>query len=201
MMPQEIEAKFLNVNIDEVRASLKVAGAELEKPMRLMKRVLFDYPDKRFQDGGNSKRLRVRDEGDKTTITYKQHGENKYAHELETTIGSFDGMVSILKAIGLEVFTYQESKRETWRLDNVEVVIDEWPWLNPYIEIEGPDEQSIQIVAKKLGFEWSYAKFGSTDTAYRYQYEGMKQTDSIGDLPDIKFDMPLPQYLKDRMRA
>jgi adenylate cyclase, class 2 len=200
-MQQEIEAKFLNVNIEEIRARLTGLGAKCEQPMRLMRRIHFDYPDQRFQKNGHTRRLRVRDEGDKVTVTYKAKNETNYSYELETTVGSYDDMVAIFKAIGLEAFTDQESKRETWEYKNVEVVIDEWPWLHPYIEIEGPDEASIQGVAKELGLDWNNAGFGSVDTAYMAQYKGMKEDDSVGDIPEVKFDMPVPQYFKDREKA
>ena len=199
-MPLEIEAKFLRVNHDEIRAKLVAAGAKLEHPMRLMRRELFDYPDGRFQKKHLTERLRIRDEGDKVTITYKNSKtESDYVHEIETTVGSYENMNQLLKAIGLEVFSYQESKRETWQLGNVEVVLDEWPWLDTYIEIEGPAEDDIKIVASQLGFDWSDAKFGSVDTAYCEQYPKMSEQESIGDLPEVRFNEPLPAYLKQRM--
>lgn len=198
-MQQEIEAKFLNIDPEQIRAKLKEAGAILEQPMRLMRRVQFDYPDMRYKNDNYTERLRVRDEGNKVTTTYKKKNDTNYTYELETTVGSFDDMVNIYKAIGLKDFSYQESKRETWNLDGVEVVIDEWPWLNTYIEIEGLDEPSIKVAAEKLALEWRNAKFGSVDTAYMDQYKGMKETDSIGEVPEARFDTPLPQYLKDKL--
>lgn len=41
-MNTEIEAKFTDVDIEDVRTRLKNAGATLEHPMRLMRRVLID---------------------------------------------------------------------------------------------------------------------------------------------------------------
>jgi adenylate cyclase class 2 len=200
-MQQEIEAKFLHVDIAQVRAKLAAAGAHCEQPMRLMRRMHFDYPDQRFQKNNHARRLRVRDEGDKVTMTYKARNETNYTYEIETTVGSYDETVAILKAIDLEAFTDQESRRETWIYKNVEVVIDEWPWLEPYIEIEGPDENSIKAAAKDLGFEWKDARFGSVDTAYMDQYKGMKESDSVGDLAVVKFDLPVPKYFKDRIKV
>lgn len=198
-MPTEIEAKFLNIDIDDVRRKLKAAGAQVEHPMRLMRRDQFDHADERYKKGHYSERLRIRDEGDKLTMTYKKSSpDSNYAHELETTIGSYNETKNLLEAVGLHSFSYQESKRETWHLDDVEVVIDEWPWVNPYIEIEGPSEKSIQTAAAKLGFDWSDAKYGSVDTAYMAQYPKMTKQDSIGDVAEVKFGLPVPQYLVDR---
>jgi len=196
-LPQEIEAKFLHVDHDEVRVRLEKAGAIVTHPMRLMRRNLFCRPEDRHKEVFLTEKLRLRDEGDKITFTYKKKSsDSPYAHELETTVGSYDDMKQILFAIGLETYSYQESKRETWRIDDVEIVLDEWPWLDTYIEIEGPNESAIQAVAQKLGFNWKDACFGSVDTAYRAQYLKMAKEDSIANVPEVRFSDPLPEYLK-----
>jgi adenylate cyclase class 2 len=199
-MPTEIEAKFLDVSPDDIRERLTGVGAVCEHPMRLMRRDLFDHADGRYRKGQNTERLRIRDEGNKLTMTYKKSSaDSNYPTEIETVVGSYEATKQLLTAIGLGSFSCQESKRETWRLDDVEVVIDEWPWLKPYIEIEGPSEESIQAAASKLGFDWSDARFGSVDTAYRSQYPKMTKEDSIGDVSEVRFDLPVPDFLKERM--
>ena len=66
-MKTEIEAKFVKLDIDDVRARLEQAGATLEQPMRMMRRQTFDP----VSDSAH-RYVRVRDEGDKVTMTYKQ---------------------------------------------------------------------------------------------------------------------------------
>lgn len=199
-MQTEIEAKFLKVNHDEVRAKLKSLGAKLEQPMRLMRRELFDHADDRYQKHFLTERLRIRDEGDKITITYKKSNpDSDYAFEVEAVVSSYDEISKLLQAIGMHSYSFQESKRETWHFGNVEVVLDEWPWLDPYIEIESSNETAIKNATKKLGFDWKNAKFGSVDTAYMAQYPKMTDEDSIGFVPIVKFGEPMPSYLKDRL--
>jgi adenylate cyclase class 2 len=199
-MPVEIEVKFLDVDIDDIRKRLADAGADLEHPMRLMRRDMLDHADNRYSNGHFAERLRIRDEGDKCTMTYKLHRDDSpYPIELETTIGSYDATKQLFEAIGFHSTSYQESKRETWHLDDVEVVIDQWPWTKSYIEIEGQKESDIKAAAKKLGFDWKDAKFGSADTVYRAEYLKMTDKDSIGDVADVRFELPIPQYFKDRM--
>lgn len=198
-MRQEIECKFLNVSHDDIRSKLRALGAELVTPMRLMHRTMFDYPDRRFQEKTPKQRLRIRDEDDKVTITYKRSNGN-YPYEAETTIGSYEEMEKILIAVGLENYSYQESKRETWYYNETEIELDEWPWIKPYIEIEGKSEESIKETAKKLGFDWADAKFGSVDTVYMDQFPGMTVDESVGDLPEVRFDMPIPDYFKKRQK-
>jgi len=193
-MQQEIEAKFLSTDHDVIRQKLTSLGATCEQPMRTMRRVTFDNAAMKAKNGW----IRVRDEGDKVTVTYKQVNELSAdgVHEIETTVGSFDDMVAILRATELAGGSFQESKRETWHLGDVEVVLDEWPWLKPYIEIEGPSEAAIQDVAQRLRLDWSQAQFGDVMVAYRAQYPHLQRGDTVGDLPEVRFNAPLPDLLK-----
>jgi adenylate cyclase class 2 len=197
-MQTEVEVKFLQVDHDDIRAKLKAAGAELEQPMRLMRRSLFDFEDKRLHKSWAH--FRVRDEGDKVTMTLKREKRDGAtdAHgvqEVETTVGDYEIAVELFKELGLVMESQQESKRENWELDGCEVVLDEWPWLKPYIEVEGPTEEAIRSVAKKLGFDWdTQAFFGSVTVAYREEYALPDQV-SIGFWPNITFDGPMPENL------
>jgi adenylate cyclase, class 2 len=195
-MNTEIEAKFLNIDHGEIREKLKSLNATLVQPKRLMRRTMFDFPDKRLQRNESQERLRVRDEGDKITVTYKLNNDSNYPYEIETTVGSFEEMEKLFTAIGLEKYSYQESKRETWQIGNVKVELDEWPWLNPYIEIEGFDEGDIKYATEKLGFNWHDAKYGSVDTVYALQYPEWNVNDSIGDEKEVKFDSPIPKWIE-----
>ncbi|MEI7522310.1 MAG: class IV adenylate cyclase [Candidatus Saccharibacteria bacterium] len=200
-MKPEIEVKFLIVNHDEVRAKLKALSAKLENPERLMRRAMLDTPDRKFRTGKSFQRLRVRDEGNKVTLTVKigRDVDKGYAQEVETVVGSFDTTIELFKSIGFEVYSFQESKRETWKLLDVEVVLDEWPWAAPYIEIEGQTEDLIKEVAIKLGFDWSARIHGSVDEVYMRDYPKMKYGDSIGEISEVRFGDPLPKYLKEKL--
>lgn len=193
-MNSEIEAKFVDVNIDDIRQKLTNAGAKLEKPMREMKRVTIDTPELKKKDAF----VRVRNEGDRTVMTYKQFDTLSVdgAKEIEVTVGDFDTTVALLKEAGLPYRSMQESRRETWQLGDVEVVIDEWPWLNPYIEVEGPSEEALKQVAQQLGFDWSEAIFGDVMAAYRVQYPHLGLHDTVGNIPLVRFNDPLPDLLK-----
>lgn len=196
-MKPEIEVKFLNIDVEAVREKLRTAGATLEQPMRLMRRDQFDHADNRYRKSYYAERLRIRDEGNKCTMTYKARQTNSpYPIEIETTVDSYDTAKQLLEAVGLHSFSYQESKRETWRLDGVEIEIDEWPWVRPFVEIEGETEDLIKATAAKLGFSWKDRRFGSSDTVYRAEYTKMTQEDSIGDIAEVRFNRPVPEYLK-----
>ena len=189
-MKTEIEVKFINITIDTIQQRLVAAGAVCEQPMRLMRRALMETPDMAAKDAF----LRLRDEGNKVTLTYKQHLNTgiEAANEIETTVDDFDAAKSLLEASGMIFHTYQESRRETWKLRDVEVLIDEWPWMPPYIEIEGDNEASIREAAAILGFSWDEAVFGGVDVVYRIVYPAMSVRGVI-DIPLVRFDDPVPQ--------
>lgn len=196
-MKTEVEVKFLNVDFEKVRDQLKKLGAVCEQPMRLMKRAIIDYPDRRLQTEKDAY-VRVRDEAGKITLTYKQFKELNVdgAREIETLVESFDDTVKIFEAVGLKVKSLQESKRETWKLDDVEIVLDVWPWLKPYIEIEGESEDALKDVSTKLGFDWADAVFGDIMAAYRVEYKHLTNNDTVGTLPEVRFGAPLPEMFK-----
>lgn len=186
----EIEAKFIDVDADEMRRRLEKVGAVCEQPMRLMRRALIETPEMEKRNAF----LRIRDEGHRTTMTFKLFEQNALtgAKEIETEVGSFEDTLAILKECGLDYRTFQESKRETWQLDKVEVVIDEWPWLAPYIEIEGETEEAVREAASRLGFEWSEAVFGSVDVIYGRQFPH-KTNRGVIDIHEVRFGEPVPQ--------
>ena len=101
-----------------------------------------------------------------------------------------------MEAIGLQVKSSQESRREAWQLGSAEIVLDEWPWLDPYIEIEATDEATVRRVAGELGFDWTAAVFGDVMAAYRAQYPHLSRSGTVGTIEVVKFGDPLPDLLK-----
>lgn len=195
-MEKEIEVKFLDVDFNDIRNKLKSISATKTQPMRVFRRSILDYPGNKLQK--NNSYVRVRDEGDKICLTYKQFvGEGvDAAREAETEVKSYDNAIVILQNIGLKVVSEQETKRETWKIDDVEVVLDVWPWLNDYIEIEGKDEEAIRQIAEKLGFNWKEAFFGDVMVAYRHQYPKIVKSGwHLAILPKVNFDIPRPKEL------
>lgn len=170
-METEIEAKFPDINVTTVRKKLRNLSAEQIYPERLMRRKNFDHPDSRLETIGGW--IRVRDEGDIVTLSYKQLQDRSLHGTKETTIivDSFEKTCAFFDAIGMKPKAYQETKREKWILSDVEVTIDTWPWIPTFIELEGPNEIAVKEVARKLGFDWSNAMHGSVETVYQMHYD------------------------------
>jgi len=195
-MKTEIEVKFINIDIEAMRQKLKEVGAHLEQPMRLMRRVLIEQPEHEAVHSF----IRIRDQGDKVTLCYKRR-EAKDGFkiddtvEIEVEVSDFDTTVELFKEAGWPPKTYQENRRETWNLEDAEIVIDEWPWMPPQIEIEGPTEQAVRAVAEKLGLMWSEARLGHIDQIYQEYYTFAPGFRGVIDLPEMGFDDPLPQQM------
>ena len=196
-MQTEVEVKFPQIDIDDMRGRLKEAGAVCEQPMRLMRRRTFDNSYMKERKGYG----RVRDEGDKVTLTYKQFDDFSLhgAQEIEFVVADFDVACEFMDRVGAGtlVTSYQESRRETWRFGDAEIMIDEWPWLATFIEIEGPSEKAVKNTAEKLGFDWSNAITGSIMAVYWHAYPNADKSKIVGDLERVAFDMPLPDMFKD----
>lgn len=188
-MKIEYEATYININKDEVRKKLKEVGASLIKPEFLQKRIPFELPIEKRSKG---KWLRVRDEGDKITLSLKEVDGNKIENQKEIClkIDNFEEAVELLKLIGCEPKSYQENKRELWKLDNVEITIDEWPFLEPHVEVEGDSEEEVKKVSEKLGLDYSKALFCSITTLYRLKYNISEE--EINKTPKIIFEMANP---------
>ena len=201
-MQEEIEVKFVDIDIDDIRKRLESVGAVIEQPMRNMRRVLIEeehhLKERSF--------IRIRDEGDKVTLCFKrrtlpdEETTINSVHECETTVGDFDTTVKIFQEAGWDYITYQETRRETWKRGDIEVVIDEWPWLEPMIEIEGTSEKAVRQMAEELGFDWADAVYGSVDVVYHRDYPDMTVRGII-DIKEARFTDPVPAVFGPKKEA
>lgn len=193
-METEIEAKFLDIDKEKIREKLKTIGAQLIHPERLMRRKVFEHPTEKQNDW-----IRVRDEGDKITLSYKKlqdrtlHGTK----EVSVDVSDFDKTCSILENCRLKFVAYQETMREKWQLSNVEITLDTWPWVPPFIEIEAPTENEVKDAAQKLGFDWKDAEHGSVETVYIRDFDVTEE--EIDDWQEITF-IPVPDWLEQKRR-
>lgn len=139
-MPLEIEAKILDIDVNNYRKLLKSKGCTLVSKMIMLKRAVFILCDTKVKGY-----CRVRDEGDKITMTSKTYPTPKYAEEREITINeTFEEGIKFYESLGLKQKAYQESYREKWYhpLAN-EITIDILPGLPPYTEIEAKSENQL----------------------------------------------------------
>ncbi len=187
----EIEATFINIDKDQLRAQLKELGAKLLQPETLMRRTIFNIDDHSF--------VRVRDEGNRITMSYKRLDTLSLSgmREICLDVNNYDEAIKFVKICGLKPKAVQETLREEWELDGVELDIDTWPWLPAFVEIEGPSEAAVENVTEKLGLQMTDALYGSVDEVYKIYYDVTSQ--DINYCPEIKFT-DTPDWLASKRR-
>src|SRR3989338_3657726 len=192
-MDIEYEATLVDVDKNEMRTRLKKAGATLVRPEYLQKRIPFWLPKEK--DSKHSW-LRVRDEGDKITLSLKTVDGDTIENQKEIclVVNSFDDAVELLESIGFEKKSYQETRRELWMLDGVDITIDEWPFLEPFVEVEGESEEAVKKVSERIGFNYGEALFCAVGKLYMMKY-GV-HPDHINTLDRMVFGMENP-FIKD----
>jgi adenylate cyclase class 2 len=148
----EIEAKFYLHELDAFRTHLKSLGAELVSERILERNWRFDTPDQRLTTKGEVLRIR---EDRLNHLTYKRpiHGSLERV-EFDIEVEDSTKCRMLLEALGFEVFFLYEKYRETYELDEAEIVLDEMPY-GSFIEIEGSSVESIRKIAEKLGLSWN----------------------------------------------
>ncbi|OGY41309.1 MAG: hypothetical protein A2Y82_03810 [Candidatus Buchananbacteria bacterium RBG_13_36_9] len=188
----EYEATFYPINKNQMRLKLKKTGAKLIKKEFLMKRTVFNPPIP-IKEGW----LRVRNEGDKITMSLKVMKGKKITGQKDSTliINDYDQGCKFLKSVGAIQKSYQETKREIWHLKNTEITLDTWPGLKPLIEIEGKNTKEVKTVSESLGFDWKKAIFWSTDELYKREL-GIPRNMINNKYPIITFKNPPKPYKK-----
>ncbi len=184
-MQKEIEIKFLSVDKELIRTQLLEQGFVCTVPEFLMKRKTF-HP----LSTDKNEWFRVRKESDKITMTYKCIHSNDLSgtEEVEITVDDFDNTTEILLKTGLRNTSTQENLREVWRSGEVEICIDTWPGLRPYIEIEAPTEKQVIFMVEKFWLHFEEGLYGWSEAAY--EKELWIPISELVTLPEITFANP-----------
>ena len=103
--------------------------------------------------------VRLRTDGNKTTLTIKEVVDHTITgtQEMEVEVSDFLLAHKMLLEFGLKQIAYQENKRVSYVYNGVDIEIDTWPKIPTYLEVEGPDEQSVLQTIKDLGFSQKQA--------------------------------------------
>lgn len=196
-MKTEIEATFLDVDHDLLRSKLRSLGGHLVSKEILIRRTIYDYSDLRLDK--QAAWIRVRDEGGKVTMCFKQRQNETIdgMKEIEFEVSSYADAKLFLEAVGLKIKAEQESRREVWRYKGCEIMLDTWPWIPEYVEVEGPTASKVKACSTELGLKWDEAMFDSTDAIYQKYYEVTRT--EISTIP-IKFG-DIPKQLAEKKKA
>ena len=148
-MNTEYEVRVLE--IDEAKMIKKLASLGAKKVGEWhQKRYVYDMipPEENAW-------IRLRTNGNESTLTYKNVKENTIdgTKELEIVVSDFEKTNNLLELMGYHHKGYQENKRIRYLLDGVEIDLDTWPLIPTYMEIEGKNEQEVKDILSKLDIE------------------------------------------------
>jgi predicted adenylyl cyclase CyaB len=151
----EIEAKLKVNSLAKIARRLKAVGAEFVR-QKLQTDIYLDDSKSTLRKTDSALRIRLQCIGRKeqTVITFKGpklKGRFKHRQEIQFEVGDARLAEMFLAAIGYKKALAFQKKRQVWRLDRCEVALDCLPLLGSFVEIEGPDENKIAGVQKKLG--------------------------------------------------
>lgn len=179
-MHTEYEIRILEVDVDDIKKRLNDIGAVFEWD-HVQKRYVYDFIPK--LDG---KWIRLRTNGDKTTLTIKDVVTSKIdgTRELEIEVDDFDKTNLILKELGYEPKGYQENRRIQYKLNDVEIDIDFWPLIPTYVEIEGKSEEDVYKTLELLGYSRDNVNITTRDVENIYLDYGHK----IETIYDLKLE-------------
>lgn len=160
--PLEIEVKFHVKDINLIQKKILAIGAVSAGRHREYN-IRFDDPGENLLRRSCLLRLR---HADKTTLTLKTppgtgispkispkiSKDFKIQEELEVCVDDFDSMAAILESLGFSKVQVYEKIRETFKLGDTILCLDEMPF-GLFLEIEGACDAIIKT-AGQLGFLW-----------------------------------------------
>ncbi len=151
----EIEAKLKVDSLTDVEHKLKELGAEFIAEQSQID-IQFDDVNSSLITTDRCLRLRRQSAGDNVRVflTYKgakEKSDFKKRQEIEIEIDSVEKTQRLLHALGYQEILVVEKKRRLWQLGKCEVALDQLPQLGHFVEIEGPDSETIAEVQKRLG--------------------------------------------------
>lgn len=154
MTEQEVEVKFYIQKLPLFEQHIRSIGAELVSARVHEINLRYDTPDGMLTRAHRVLRLRM---DQRAMLTFKGPAEPglpvSVRQEIEIEVSSFTTAEHLLEALGYQLVIMYEKYRTTYQLDNVRITLDEMPYGN-FSELEGPNAESIQAVAEKVGLDW-----------------------------------------------
>ena len=149
-MPAEYEAKALDIDPAAMADLILAKGGRRVSAPTLQRRFVYD-----ITPGADGKWIRLREAGGNVTLTVKEiaHDGIDGTQELEVVVSDFGATNELLGKLGFTPKSYQENRRTSFVLDGVQLEIDEWPMIPPYLEIEGPSPDEVYRIAALLGYD------------------------------------------------
>ena len=155
----EIEAKYRVASHGPIRERLIAAGAESLATVLEINEI-FDAVDGSLRRRGCGVRVRStideKTQSRSATMTFKgpvRPGPFKAREEQEVGVSDAETASRILHGLGFVRVLRYEKRRESWRLDDCRIELDQPPHIGLFVEIEGPGEAAITAAAVRLGLD------------------------------------------------
>lgn len=178
----EMEVKFYLNDLNSFEKRLRSIGANLIQPRTFETNLRFDTPDLSLTKSHQVLRLR-RDQA--VYVTYKgpaAAGKSvSVRQEIEIEVSDFEATEAMLNALGYRVNVRYEKWRTKYRLENLEMDLDEMPF-GHFIEIEGEDPAQIEHMAITLGLDWQ----ARITDSYMMLFDRLKKSKHI-EIPNLIF--------------
>lgn len=165
-MKTEYELRVLEIDVDSIIKTLESLGATKVGDF-FQKRYVYD-----LNPVQNGKWIRLRTNGIKTTLAYKDVVSNTIdgTKEVEIEVDNIENTNELLNRLGYNPRSYQENKRIQYILDDVEIDLDSWPMIPTYMEIEGKSEDAVNRMLEKLKIDKNKITALNCDDIYRDLY-------------------------------
>ena len=168
----ELEVKFSISSVEAILPRIKGLNAQCEQPIQLERNLRWDSAEGTLTK--THQVLRLRDNGGNAMLTYKAENPNDKGladrEEIETSVADFENTRLILERLGYVIVFVYEKYRSIYTLNDTGLFVDHTP-IGDYIEIEGPDENSIRNSAELLGLDWE----SRSDKGYRALFNNWKK--------------------------
>jgi predicted adenylyl cyclase CyaB len=165
---KEIEAKFLEIDKDNIIAKLESLGARKTFEGEIIASY-FDTRKRHLKRKGLILRLRRRGQGSEITLKRRISAIGaKVMEEHESTVSDFEETKLILGALGYVETVKRAKHRITYAIGETHFEIDTIAGMPPFLEIEAPGVEEIRKAAESLGIDMKGAKTWSEGDVRRY---------------------------------
>ena len=151
MQSAEIELKFAVASLESLLKRLPELGFWLKTTRTFESNTLYDTPERRLREAGEL--LRVRQYGEKYTVTHKRHPDDERAGtiykvriETESEVEDGSALAEIFTRLGYGPSFRYEKYRTEYEDGVGHAVVDETP-IGVFAELEGPPEWIARTMA------------------------------------------------------
>jgi len=158
----EIELKFLDINVDEIKQKLEDLGAKLKYDAQTES---YPFLSEGFHSSdSNMKYLRIRKVNDDVRITYKDPAKESNMtnrEEIEIKVDNYEQAIKLIEKLGFKKGKVFRKHRIHYELGEIHFELDTLENIPTYLEIEAQNEEDIKDICIKLDLDISNGKKGT----------------------------------------